>query len=178
MLLHDSRRATRVHADGSLAVLDEQDRTRWDQDEIAEGTRLVESALRVHPVGPYAIQAAIAGVHARAKRAEDTHWREIAALYGLLMRSAPSPVVELNRAVAIAMADGLERGLALIDTLANRGELAGYHLLPAARADLLRRLERNAEAGREYQRAIELATNERERGYLERRLREVSGKPG
>lgn len=178
MLLHDSRRDTRVHADGSLAVLEEQDRTRWDQNEIREGCELVEAALRIHPVGPYAIQAAIAGVHARAQRAEDTHWREIAALYGLLMRSAPSPVVELNRAVAIAMADGLERGLRLIDTLSDRGELAGYHLLPAARADLLRRLNRNEEARHEYGRAIELATNDRERGYLERRLREVSAKPG
>jgi RNA polymerase sigma-70 factor (ECF subfamily) len=178
MLLHDSRRDTRAHPDGSLAVLDEQDRTRWDRAQIAEGTALVEAALRIHPVGPYAIQAAIAGVHARAARAEDTHWREIAALYGLLMRSAPSPVVELNRAVAIAMADGLERGLALIDMLAQRGELAGYHLLPAARADLLRRLNRNEQAAHEYGQALRLATNERERGYLERRLREVSGKPG
>jgi RNA polymerase sigma-70 factor, ECF subfamily len=178
MLLHDSRRDARVHDDGSLAVLDEQDRRRWDWEQIAEGTTLVEEALRVHPVGPYAIQAAIAGVHARAKRAEDTHWREIAALYGLLIRSAPSPVVELNRAVAIAMADGLERGLLLIDTLAQRGELEGYHLLPAARADLLRRLNRNEQAAHEYRRALGLATNDRERGYLERRLREVATKPG
>jgi RNA polymerase sigma-70 factor (ECF subfamily) len=178
MLLHDSRRDARAHEDGSLAVLDEQDRSRWDREQIAEGTALVEAALRIHPVGPYAIQAAIAGVHARAARAEDTHWREIAALYGLLMRSAPSPVVELNRAVAIAMADGLERGLALIDMLSQRGELDGYHLLPAARADLLRRLNRNEQAAHEYGRALELATNDRERGYLERRLREVATKPG
>jgi RNA polymerase sigma-70 factor (ECF subfamily) len=174
MLLHDSRRLTRVHPDGSLAVLEEQDRSGWDRDQIAEGSALVELALRGRPVGPYALQAAIAGVHARAPRAEDTHWGEIAALYGLLLRAAPSPVVELNRAVAIAMADGLERGLALIDTLDARGELRGYHLLPAARADLLRRLGKNTDAAHEYARALELVTNDRERGYLERRLREVA----
>lgn len=174
MLLHDSRRLTRVSSGGSLAVLEEQDRSRWDATQIAEGSALVELALAGRPVGPYALQAAIAGVHARATRAEDTNWAEIAALYTLLLRAVPSPVVELNRAVAVAMADGIERGLLLIDSLSARGELDEYHLLPAARADLYRRLGKNTDAAREYRRALDLVTNDRERGYLERRLREVA----
>ena len=172
MLLHDSRRDTRVDAQGSLVLLEEQDRARWDQAQIAEGVALVEGALRAGPPGPYALQAAIAALHARAPRAADTDWPQIAGLYALLYRIQPTPVVELNRAVAIAMADGPERGLALIDQLEARGELPDYHWVAAARADLLRRLGRRQEAAAAYERAHALATNEAERRYLERRLRE------
>ena len=174
MLLHDSRRATRVDSEGVLLVLEEQDRTRWNQQQIAEGAVLVERALRGHPPGAYALQAAIAALHARAPTAEATDWAQIAALYGVLARVSPSPIVELNRAVAIAMADGLERGLALLEVLDEGGALASYHLLPAARADLLRRLNRPGPAAEQYRRALELVTNHAERRYLERRLLTVS----
>jgi RNA polymerase sigma-70 factor (ECF subfamily) len=174
MLLHDARRDTRVDAAGDLVVLEEQDRSRWDAAEIAEGRALVEEALRGGPPTAYAVQAAIAALHVSAARPEDTDWPQIAALYGVLGRIAPSPVVELNRAVAVALAGGMERGLALIDALDASGALASYHLLPAARAELLRRLGRLEEAATAYRRAHALATNEAERRHLERRLADVT----
>jgi len=170
MLLHDARRATRTDEEGELVLLEDQDRARWDRGKIAEGSALVEQALRGGPPGAYALQAAIAALHAEAPSAHDTDWRQIAALYGVLASVHPSPVVELNRAVAVAMADGVERGLALLDTI----HLPGYHLLPAARADLLRRLDRRAEAAAAYREALTLVTNEAERRFLERRLAEVT----
>jgi RNA polymerase sigma-70 factor, ECF subfamily len=173
MLLHHARRATRVDDQGRLLTLDEQDRSRWDQGEIAEGAALVEGALRSGAPGPYAVQAAIAALHCQARAPAETDWPQIAALYGVLLRVAPSAVVELNRAVAVAMADGLERGLELMDRLEGRPELARYHLLPAARAELLRRLGRRDGAASAYRRALELVTNEAERRYLQSRLEEV-----
>jgi RNA polymerase sigma-70 factor (ECF subfamily) len=173
MLLHDARREARTGADGELVLLEAQDRGRWDRAQIAEGLRLATSALAAGPAGPYALQAAIAGLHARAARAADTDWRGIAALYDRLLAVEPSPVVALNRAVAVAMAEGPARGLALVDELAAGGELAGYHLLPAARADLLRRLGRRAEAAAAYRAALELTGNAAERRFLEGRLGEV-----
>ena len=173
VLLHDARRAARVSPSGDLVLLEDQDRSLWDRGQIEEALPLVESALRARPVGAYAVQAAIAAVHARAPRAADTDWRQIVALYGVLATIAPSPVVELNRAAAIAMAEGPARGLALLDELVARGELAHYHLLPAARADLLRRLGRAAEAAEAYRAAIALAGNEAERRFLVRRLAEL-----
>lgn len=170
MLLVDARRSARVAADGSLVLLEEQERGRWDQAQIAEGLERVEAALKSGPAGPYALQAAIAALHARAPRAQDTDWRQIAALYALLLTRHPTPVVELNHAVALAMADGPERGLLLLDALTARGALTDYHLLPAARADLLRRLGRDVEAARAYRAALHLVTNEPERRFLERRL--------
>ena len=175
MLLHDSRRDTRLDATGDIVPLDEQDRARWDRAQIDEGMELVEAALRDggRPPGAYALQAAIAAVHAQAYTAEATDWREIAALYGLLALVHPTPVVELNRAVAVAMAGGLERGLALVDEIDRRGDLAGYHLLPVARAELLRRLGRHDEAAESYRRALAQVSNEVERKHLDRRLREI-----
>ena len=173
LLLTDARRAARVDGDGELVPLDEQDRSRWDGARIAEGTALLATVLRERALGPYALQAAIAAVHARAGRAEDTAWGEIATLYALLARVAPSPVVELNRAVAVAMADGADHGLALLDALEAGGELGDYRPLAAARADLLRRAGRHADAVASYRRAIALAGNDAERRFLERRLREV-----
>lgn len=170
MLLHDARRETRTDAAGDLVLLEEQDRSRWRQQPIREGAALVEQALRAGPPGPYALQAAIAALHAQAATAADTDWRQIAALYSLLLARQPSPVVALNRAIAVAMADGLEQGLALLDTL----HLPGYHLLPAARADLLRRLGRHAEAATHYREALALVGNEPEWRFLEKRLREVT----
>ncbi len=148
MLLHESRRATRLDASGDLVLLEDQDRSRWNRAQIAEGARLVEIALRegARPPGAYTLQAAIVALHAKAPTAEATDWAQIAALYGMLARVHPSPVVELNRAVAVAMSTTIERGLALIDALVAHGELAAYHPLPAARAELLRRLGRYAEA--------------------------------
>lgn len=176
MLLHDSRREARVDASGDIVLLEDQDRTRWDRAEIDEGVALVEAALRAggRPPGPYALQAAIAAVHAEASTAGATDWAQIAALYDVLARVHPSPVVELNRAVAVAMSGGTERGLALMDEIDHRGELAGYHLLPAARAELLRRLGRAAAAAESYRRALALVSNEAERRHLEKRLREVA----
>ncbi|HEY8042558.1 MAG TPA: RNA polymerase sigma factor [Polyangiaceae bacterium] len=175
MLLHDSRREARVDAAGDLVLLEDQERGRWDRAEIEEGVALVEEALRVRvPPGPYALQAAIAALHAQAPRAEATDWPQIAALYGVLARAAPSPIVELNRAVAVAMAEGPEAGLRLLDAIESRGELATYHLLAAARADLLRRLGRREEASAAYRKALGLAPNDAERRYLERRLAELA----
>jgi RNA polymerase sigma-70 factor (ECF subfamily) len=174
MLLHDSRRAARLDGSGDIVLLEEQDRSRWDGAQIAEGAALVEAALRDgSPPGPYALQAAIAAVHAQAPTAEATDWNEIAALYGMLARIHPTPVVRLNRAVAIAMSSGLERGLALMDELERSGELSGYHPLAVARAELLRRLGRQPEAAEAYRRALALARNEPERRHLEKRLREI-----
>ena len=171
MLLHDSRRAARVGPGGDLVLLEEQDRARWDRAQIDEGLLLVDSALRRAAPGRYALEAAIAALHARAGRPEETDWPQIAALYSLLEALHPSPVVGLNRAVAIAMAEGPEHALPLLDALEE--DLPGYHLLPAARADLLRRLGRRAEAATSYRRALELATNDAERRFLERRLVEL-----
>jgi RNA polymerase sigma-70 factor (ECF subfamily) len=170
MLLHDSRRGARLDEAGDLVVLEEQDRTRWDHVKIAEALPLVEEALRGGP-GPFALQAAIAALHCQAVRAEDTDWPQIVRLYDVLERLQPSPIVSLNRAVAVAMVDGPRAGLNLIDTLA--GDLDHYHLLHAARADLLRRLGSPAEAAKSYKRALALVSNDSERRYLERRLREL-----
>jgi RNA polymerase sigma-70 factor (ECF subfamily) len=172
MLLHDARRDARMNESGDIVVLEEQDRSQWDREQIAEALPLVEEALGGAP-GPFSLQAAIAAVHCHAARAEDTDWEEIVGLYDELSRLQPSPVVSLNRAVAIAMRDGPRRGLVLIDELAAANDLDGYHLLHAARADLLRRLGLREEAAKDYRRALELATNESEKRYLERRLREV-----
>jgi RNA polymerase sigma-70 factor, ECF subfamily len=171
MLLHDARRDTRTREGGEFVLLEDQDRSRWDRAKIAEGAALVEEALRGRPPGNYAVQAAIAALHAQAPTAGKTDWPQIAALYGVLASIHPSPVVELNRAVAIAMADGPEHGLALLQNI----HLPGYHLLPAARADLLRRLGRRKEAASAYREALKLVTNDAERRYLERRLSEVTG---
>lgn len=172
MLLHDSRREARLDEAGDLVVLEEQDRSRWDAQQIAEAVPLVAEAMRDEP-GSFALQAAIAAEHCQAARALDTNWAQIVRLYDLLERLQPSPIVSLNRAVAVAMADGPQRGLALIDELAAAGHLDGYHLLHAARADLLRRVGSREEAARSYARALELVTNQSERRFLERRLREV-----
>ena len=172
MLLHDSRRDARTDAAGDLVVLEEQDRTRWNHQQIAEALPLVEAALRGGP-GPFALQAAIAALHCQAARSEETDWPQIRRLYDVLERVQPSPIVALNRAVAIAMADGADAALALVDTLGARGDLDGYHLFHATRADLLRRLGRMTEAAACYTRAISLAANDAERRFLERRLREV-----
>jgi RNA polymerase sigma-70 factor, ECF subfamily len=176
MLLHDSRRETRLDGSGDIVLLEDQDRTRWDRAQIDEGAALIEAALREggRPPGPYALQAAIVAVHAQAPTAAATDWGEIVALYGVLARVHPSPVVDLNRAVALAMSGDIERGLALVDTLDHRGELAGYHLLPAARAELLRRLGRHAEAAESYRRALALVSNDAERRHLEKRLRNIA----
>ena len=173
MLLHDARRATRVDGAGDLVTLEEQDRDRWDQEEIGEGVRLLDAALRLGKPGPYQLQAAIAACHATAADAADTDWAEIAALYGRLARMVPSGVVKLNRAVAVGMADGPAAGLALVEEIEAAGELAGYHLLPATRADLLRRLGRQTEAAFAYREALELAATEAEHRYLARRLEET-----
>ncbi len=174
LLLHDARREARTDAGGDLIVLDEQDRSRWDRAQITEGIALLEAALHMGATGPYAIQAAIAALHARAPRAEDTDWPQIAALYGALYRAVRSPVVGLNHAVAVSMVEGPEAGLALLDALAEREGIRGYHLLPAARADLLRRAGRRAEAAAAYAEALALVGNDAERRYLARRLAEVS----
>jgi RNA polymerase sigma-70 factor (ECF subfamily) len=175
MLLHESRRATRTSAGGELVLLDEQDRARWDGGMIAEGAALVERALRSRRFGPYALQAAIAAVHAEAPAAAATDWPQIVGLYDVLMRADPSPVVELNRAAAVAMRDGPAAGLARVDALLARGELADYHLAHSARADLCRRLGRTGDARASYARALALARQEPERRFLERRLRELGG---
>jgi RNA polymerase sigma-70 factor, ECF subfamily len=172
MLLHDARREARLDEAGDLILLEEQDRRRWNQRQIAEALPLVEEALRGGP-GPFALQAAIAALHCQAARAEDTDWPQIVRLYDLLERVQPSPIVSLNRAVAIAMVDGPRPALALIDALAATGDLDRYHLLHAARADLLRRLGSPAEAAKSYAQALALATNDSERRFLARRLAEV-----
>jgi RNA polymerase sigma-70 factor (ECF subfamily) len=178
MLLHDSRRDARISASGETVLLEEQDRSKWHQGKMAEGLALVESALREAPPGPYSVQAAIAAVHARAENASTTDWPQIAGLYDVLFRLQPSPVVELNRAVAVAMAHGPAVGLRLLDELEERGELRGYYLLPAARADLLRRLQRWPDAAKAYRQALVEVSNEAERRYLNRRLAEVEAKIG
>jgi RNA polymerase sigma-70 factor (ECF subfamily) len=177
LLLHDARRATRVDEAGELVTLEHQDRSRWDAGEIAEGADLLEAALRRGRPGAYQVQAAIAACHATAADEADTDWTEIAALYGQLARLVPSPVVELNRAVAVGMAEGPAAGLALVEALEASGALAGYHLLPATRADLLRRLGRPAEASAAYREALALATTDTERRYLTRRLEEATAQP-
>ncbi|HUG89414.1 MAG TPA: DUF6596 domain-containing protein [Planctomycetaceae bacterium] len=176
MLLHDSRRAARLDEAGDIILLEDQDRRLWDQRQIAEALPLVEEALRGGP-GPFALQAAIAAVHCQAARADKTNWPEILRLYTLLERVQPSPIVSLNRAVAIAMVNGPQPALALIEALAATGDLDRYHLLHAARADLLRRMGSSVEAAQSYVRALELATNDSERRFLERRLRSVQS-PG
>jgi len=172
LLLTDARREARVDAHGDLVLLEDQDRSRWDRAAIAEGLALLPGAL-AGPPGPYAVEAAIAALHARAAAAAATDWRQIAALYATLLRLRPSPVVALNRAVAVAMAAGPEEGLPLVEEIERSGELAGYHLLPAAKADLLRRLGRHAEAAGSYRDALALAGTEPERRFLSRRLDEA-----
>ena len=173
MLLQDSRRAARTTPTGDLILLEDQDRTLWNRDQIAEGVVLVQSALSMGQVGSYTIQAAIAAVHAQAPSATATDWGHIVALYDLLLQTNPSPVVELNRAVAVAMRDGPETGLDLIHAILARGDLKTYHLAHAARADLCRRLGRTAEARISYERALSLTQQEPERRFLERRLSEL-----
>jgi RNA polymerase sigma-70 factor, ECF subfamily len=174
MLLHESRRRARTSATGDLVLLDEQDRTLWNREQIAEGIALVERAIPMRRMGPYCIQAAIAALHAEAPTAAATDWTEIVGLYDLLLLAEPSPVVELNRAVAVAMRDGAQAGLALVDALLARGELSDYRLAHAARADLCRRLGRSAEARDSYQRALHLTQQEPERRFIERRLAELA----
>ena len=175
MLLQESRRAARVSAAGDIVLLNEQDRSLWNEAQIAEGSALVRRAMAAERSGPYTLQAAIAAVHANAKRGELTDWSEIVALYGLLMRIEPSPVVELNRAVAMAMRDGPSAGLALVDAILARGDLGEYHLAHAVRADFCRRLGDVQQARASYRRAIALARQEPERRFLERRLAELAG---
>jgi RNA polymerase sigma-70 factor (ECF subfamily) len=173
MLLQESRRAARTSADGELILLADQDRSRWDRAQIAQGTALVERALGLRRIGPYALQAAIAAVHANAETAAATDWSEIVGLYDVLLRIEPSAVIELNRAVAVAMRDGPAAGLALVDGILARGDLAEYHLAHATRADLCRRLGAHAQARVSYERAIALARQEPERRFLERRLADL-----
>jgi RNA polymerase sigma-70 factor (ECF subfamily) len=175
LLLTDARRDARATASGDLVLLEDQDRTRWDRAEIDEGLGLVDRALRAGPAGPYALQSAIAAVHAQAARSDETDWRQIALLYDRLYGLVPTPVVALNRAVAVAMTDGPAAALPLLDALAESRELREYHLLPAARADLLRRLGRTDEAADAYREALERVGNEPERRFLLRRLAEVGG---
>jgi RNA polymerase sigma-70 factor, ECF subfamily len=174
MLIQESRRAARTSADGDIILLEDQDRSLWDRARITEGMSLVERAISSQRYGVYTIQAAIAGVHAAAPTAAETEWGQMVAWYDVLMAAAPSPIVELNRAVAVAMRDGPQPGLELVDAILARGELADYHLAHAARADLCRRLGRPADARDSYQRALALVRQEPERRFLERRLHEVS----
>src|SRR5258708_88783 len=173
MLLHDSRRDARVSAEGELVLLEEQDRSLWHAEQIREGTEFVETALRRGAAGMYAVQASIAALHANAKTAKETDWAQIAALYEVLLRARASPVIEVNRAVAVAMARSVEEGLTLLDEIDAREQLEEFHLLPAARADLLRRLGRRAEAAEAFRRALTLSTNDIERRFLRRRLGEI-----
>ena len=174
MLLHESRRAARTSDAGELVLLADQDRARWNRDQIAEGSALVERALSLRRIGPYTLQAAISAVHAGAPAAGETDCGQIVGLYDILVRADPSPVVELNRAAALAMRDGPQAGLTVIDAILARGDLADYHLAHSARADLCRRLGRSDEARASYQRALGLARQEPERRFLERRLRELN----
>ena len=174
MLLHDARREARVGVDGAVVPLEEQDRLRWDRAKIVEGLDILERAIAMRRRGPYQLQAAIAALHSKASTAAATDWTQIAALYGALHQMVPTAVVELNAAAAVAMVSGPEAGLVWIERVEAGGELGDYHLLPAARADLLRRAGRGREAEEHYRRAIELARNPAERLYLERRLREVT----
>jgi RNA polymerase sigma-70 factor (ECF subfamily) len=174
MLLQDSRRHARINSGGELVTLEEQDRSLWDANEIAEGLRLVETALRIGPVGPYQLQAAIAAVHAEARATEDTDWPQIVALYSELRRINPSPVVALNHAAAVAMSAGCSEGLRLAEAAGAAGKLDHYYFYHAARADLLRRLDRTEEAQAAYTRALELTTNQVEQRYIRRRLSEMA----
>jgi RNA polymerase sigma-70 factor (ECF subfamily) len=176
MLLHESRREARATPEGELILLDDQDRSRWNRRHIEEGRALVERALNSPGVGPYTLQAAIGAVHADAATAEETNWAQIVVFYDLLLQAVPSPVVELNRAVAVAMRDGPESGLALVDGILSRGELAEYHLAHAARADLCRRLGRTDDARAAYEAALSLSKQEPERRFLEGRLAELAAK--
>jgi RNA polymerase sigma-70 factor (ECF subfamily) len=178
MLLHNSRRQERVDAEGALVVLEEQDRRRWNREEIAEGVALLDRALLLRRPGPYQIQAAIAALHAQAERAQDTDWRQITLLYQSLARLAPSPIVELNRAAAVAMADRPEEGLRLLETLRLEESLASYHVFYAARADLLRRAGRMNEANADYVQALRLCENGAERRFLQRRLSALAERDG
>jgi RNA polymerase sigma-70 factor (ECF subfamily) len=173
MLLHESRRIARATKTGELILLEYQNRKLWNREHITEGTALLDRALSTRRFGPYSVQAAIASVHARAENAASTDWSQIVALYDFLMRADSSPIVELNRAAAIAMRDGPEAGLVLIDAILERGELSDYHLAHSARADLCRRLGRKAEAKASYERALELARQEPERRFIQRRLEEL-----
>jgi RNA polymerase sigma-70 factor (ECF subfamily) len=173
MLLHESRRAARSSPEGDLVLLEDQDRSLWNRDQIAEGTALVEQALSTRQFGPYTLQAAIAAVHAEAPNVAATDWDQIVGLYDMLAETTPSPVIDLNRALAVAMRDGPSAGLALIDAILAHGDLAGYHLAHAARADMCRRLGRRAEARASYERALGLTQQEPERRFLERRLSEL-----
>ena len=173
MLLHESRRAARAGTDGDIVLLAEQDRALWNREQIAEGSALVTRALQAGRPGPYALQAAVAAVHANATNADSTDWREIVGLYDVLLQVEPSPVVELNRAAAVAMRDGPAAGLALIDAILQRGDLLDYHLAHAARADMCRRLGAASDARRSYERAIALVRQAPERRFLERRLAEL-----
>ncbi len=177
MLLHDARRDARIDEVGDLVVLEDQDRSRWNQTQIAEAIPLVNQAFRGGST-PFALQAAIAAVHCQAARAQDTDWAQIVRLYDLLEQVQPSPIVSLNRAVAVAMAEGPQTGLTLVDALAATSNLDSYHLLHAVRADLLRRIGSSAEAAKNYERALALVTNDSERRYLERRLAEVQSVAG
>lgn len=176
MLLQDSRRNARVSNDGEMILLEEQNRGLWNWEQIHEGLGLVESALREGAAGPYALQGAIAAVHARAARAQETDWRQIAVLYKVLLQVQPSPVVELNHAAAVAMSEGPAAGLQLLDALETKSELRDYYLLPAARGDLLRRLQQWSDSANAYRRALSLSTNEAERRVLSRRLAEAESK--
>jgi RNA polymerase sigma-70 factor (ECF subfamily) len=178
MLLHDSRRAARMTADGELVLLDDQDRSLWNRAQIEEGCRLVEKALKVGPVGPYQLQAAIAAVHGEALTAGETDWPQIVGLFDLLMMVEPTPIVKLNRAVAVAMRDGPEKGLEIIERIVKQGELEEYHLAHAARADLLRRLNRRSEAIDAYERSLFFTNQEPERRFLSRRLAELRSTQG
>jgi RNA polymerase sigma-70 factor (ECF subfamily) len=177
MLMHDARRAARLDAEGEIVTLEDQDRSLWDAASIGEGVALLEGALRRGRPGPYQVQAAIAACHVTAARAADTDWAEIALLYGQLARFLPTPVVELNRAVAVGMSEGPSAGLALVEALSASGKLAGYHLLPATKADMYRRLGRADEAAACYRQALELASTDAERRYLGRRLAEADPGP-
>jgi RNA polymerase sigma-70 factor, ECF subfamily len=178
MLLHDSRRAARTSPTGELILLDDQDRSLWNREQIAEGVALVDRALSSRRCGPYSVQAAIAAVHAQAPSPAATDWAHIVGLYDLLMQADPSPVVELNRAAAVAMRDGPSAGLLLIDAILARGDLGNYHLAHAARADCYRRLGRTTEARASYEQALSLTQQEPERRFLTRRLAELSNKTG
>jgi len=174
MLLHESRRRARTSSDGEVILLDDQDRSLWDRAQIAEGAALVRRALSLRRVGPYQLQAAIAAVHAEAPTPGATDWAEIVGLYDALMRLAGSPVIELNRAVAVAMRDGPAEGLRLVDVILKRGDLADYRLAHAARAELCRRIGRTADARKSFKRALDLTKSEPERRFFERRLAELA----
>jgi len=174
MLLQDSRRDARVSPEGELVVLEEQDRSLWHREQIREGTEMVERGLRMRKPGSYQIQAAIAALHGEAGHSSETDWSQITALYSTLARINPSPVIELNRAVAVAMSQGIEQGLNLMDLIGASGELNNYHLYHSARADLLRRLGRVNESAEAYLQALELVENHSARAYLRKRLAEVS----